>query len=398
MNDVALRTVGLGKLYHIGGERAQYRTLRDTLAQAAKHPLERIRHPGAATHHSEALWALKDVDLEVKHGEVLGRVEIAGRVASLLEVGTGFHPELTGRENIQLNGSILGMSRAEIRGKFDEIVDFSEIGRFLDTPVKRYSSGMYVRLAFAVAAHLDPEILIVDEVLSVGDAEFQKKCLGKMEDVAGHGRTVLFVSHNMAAVKALCTRAILIQGGRVTVSGAVDSVVDAYLGRDVEGSRTGVIPADVPRFGTGAVILRELHLLTEGGEPVHELYFGQRFRVGLTFEARKPVEDAVVELGVATRDGVRVASAFSTDAERPPFQFDAGANHVVVDVDVTLLPRDYHFDVAVHHGEGVTLDEVERAFDFEVLNVAETGADHYRWSSVRGFVRPAAQWRLVERG
>ncbi len=179
--------------------------------QAAKRPLERIRHPGAATHVSEELWALKDVDLEVRHGEVArassgatapararcsrssrritepteGRVEIRGRVASLLEVGTGFHPELTGRENIYLNGAILGMTRAEIKSKFDEIVEFCEIGRFLDTPVKRYSSGMYVRLAFAVAAHLDPEILIVDEVLAVGDADFQKKCLGKMEDVAG---------------------------------------------------------------------------------------------------------------------------------------------------------------------------------------------------------------------
>ena len=194
MSDTALRTVGLGKMYHIGGERQAYRTLRDTLVQTAKRPLERIRHPGAATHSSDDLWALKDVDLEVGQGEALGvigrngagkstllkvlshitepsegRVEIRGRVGSLLEVGTVFHPELTGRENIQLNGAILGMTRAEITGRFDAIVGFSEIGRFLDTPVKRYSSGMYVRLAFAVAAHLEPEILIVDEVLAVGD-------------------------------------------------------------------------------------------------------------------------------------------------------------------------------------------------------------------------------------
>ena len=211
MSATAIHAIGLGKMYRIGGERQAYRTLRDTLAQAAKRPIERIRHPGAATHTSEVLWALRDVDLEVKQGEVLGvigrngsgkstllkvlsriteptegRVEIRGRVASLLEVGTGFHSELTGRENIQLNGAILGMTRAEIKSKFDDIVEFSEIGRFLDTPVKRYSSGMYVRLAFAVAAHLDPEVLVVDEVLAVGDAEFQKKCLGKMADIA-HG-------------------------------------------------------------------------------------------------------------------------------------------------------------------------------------------------------------------
>ena len=218
MSDVALRTIGLGKMYHIGGERETYRTLRDTIVQTAKRPIERIRHPGAATHSSEPLWALKEVDLEVEKGRALGiigrngagkstllkvlsriteptegRVEIRGRVASLLEVGTGFHAELTGRENIFLNGSILGMSHAEIRARFDDIVEFAEISKFLDTPVKRYSSGMYVRLAFAVAAHLEPEILIVDEVLAVGDAGFQKRCFGKMEDVATSGRTVLLV-------------------------------------------------------------------------------------------------------------------------------------------------------------------------------------------------------------
>ena len=254
MSDVALRAIGLGKMYQIGGEREQYRTLRDTLAHAAKRPLERIRHPGAATYHSEELWALRGIDFEAKSGEALGiigrngagkttllkvlsriteptegRVEIRGRVASLLEVGTGFHPELTGRENIQLNGAILGMTRAEIRSRFDEIVEFSEISRFLNTPVKRYSSGMYVRLAFAVAAHLQPEILMVDEVLAVGDAEFQKKCLGKMQDVAGLGRTVLFVSHNMAAVSNLCTRAILVEDGRLVSDGPAQTVVHQYI-------------------------------------------------------------------------------------------------------------------------------------------------------------------------
>jgi lipopolysaccharide transport system ATP-binding protein len=263
MSDIALRTVGLGKMYRIGGERQAYRTLRDTLVQAAKRPIERIRHPGAATHTSEDLWALKDVDLEVRHGEALGvigrngagkstllkvlshitepsegRVEIRGRAGSLLEVGTGFHPELTGRENIQLNGAILGMTRAEISDRFDEIVEFSEIGRFLDTPVKRYSSGMYVRLAFAVAAHLDPEILIVDEVLAVGDMEFQKKCLGRMEEVATAGRTVVFVSHNMAAIRALCTRCALLSEGRLVRVGKVDEVVGEYI---AQGGTSGAV-------------------------------------------------------------------------------------------------------------------------------------------------------------
>ena len=226
--------------------------------QTAKRPIERLRHPGAATHSSDVLWALRDIDIELRPGQALGvvgrngagkstllkvlshiteptegRVELRGRVASLLEVGTGFHPELTGRENIQLNGAILGMTRNEIKRRFDEIVDFSEVGRFLDTPVKRYSSGMYVRLAFSVAAHLEPDILIIDEVLAVGDASFQQKCLGKMEDEAGHGRTVLFVSHNLNAVRSLCSHSVLLDGGRVVTSGNTEDVLQTYLARGV---------------------------------------------------------------------------------------------------------------------------------------------------------------------
>jgi lipopolysaccharide transport system ATP-binding protein len=206
---------------------------------------------------SEYVWALQDINFSVKQGEVLGiigkngagkstllkilskvtsptkgNIKVKGRIASLLEVGTGFHPELTGRENIFLNGAILGMTKSEIRSKFDEIVAFSGVEKYIDTPVKRYSSGMYVRLAFAVAAHLEPEILIVDEVLAVGDAEFQKKCLGKMKDVSGEGRTVLFVSHNMAAVKSLCTRGIMLENGKITTSGSTDKIVKSYFGGD----------------------------------------------------------------------------------------------------------------------------------------------------------------------
>ena len=261
-DDIVIRAEGLGKKYLIGheAERERYVALRDVIARGARNAWRmaadmargRIVVPGDAV---EEFWALRDVSFEVRRGEVLGiigrngagkstllkvlsriteptegRVTIKGRVASLLEVGTGFHPELTGRENIFLNGAILGMTRSEIKRKFDEIVAFAEVEKFLDTPVKRYSSGMYVRLAFAVAAHLEPEILIVDEVLSVGDAEFQKKSLGKMQDVAGHGRTVLFVSHNMGAVSRLCRQVLLLQAGRVTgLYKSAESGVSAYL-------------------------------------------------------------------------------------------------------------------------------------------------------------------------
>jgi lipopolysaccharide transport system ATP-binding protein len=263
VSDVAIRVEHLSKQYRIGKKQERYYTLRDTIADAFTAPLRwvRSRRNGGSPNGGEedTIWALKDVSFEVKHGEVVGiigrngagkstllkilsriteptegRVEIHGRVASLLEVGTGFHPELTGRENIYLNGAILGMSKAEIDRKFDEIVEFAEIEKFIDTPVKRYSSGMYVRLAFAVAAHLEPEILLVDEVLAVGDAAFQKKCLGKMGDVAKAGRTVLFVSHNMAAVEGLCERAVLLDQGRVELSGDPATVIAAYLSRSGE--------------------------------------------------------------------------------------------------------------------------------------------------------------------
>ena len=248
MNAAVIHGEGLGKSYRRGALQ-QTMLLRDYLSRALKSPLAAFRQP-----KGEVFWALKDVSIEVREGEVLGVIgrngagkttllkilaritrpttgwaEIRGRVGSLLEVGTGFHPELTGRENTYLSGAILGMSKREINRKFDEIVAFAELEKFIDTPVKHYSSGMYVRLAFAVAAHLEPEILLVDEVLAVGDSSFQKKCLGKMGQVSREGRTILFVSHNMAAVKALCSRALLISDGSVTDSGKVTEVVDNYL-------------------------------------------------------------------------------------------------------------------------------------------------------------------------
>jgi lipopolysaccharide transport system ATP-binding protein len=257
MSDTIIRVENLGKKYIIGHQKQErYTALRDVIANSAKSvgrqllkPLGK-RMPDPAV---EEFWALKDVSFEIKEGDrvgiigrngagkstllkilsritepTTGRISIKGRVASLLEVGTGFHPELTGRENIFLNGAILGMSKAEIQRKFDEIVTFAEVEKFLDTPVKRYSSGMYVRLAFAVAAHLEPEILVVDEVLAVGDAQFQKKCLGKMKEVSGEGRTVLFVSHNMVAIRALCSNAILLNRGEVVNIGSINQCIETY--------------------------------------------------------------------------------------------------------------------------------------------------------------------------
>jgi lipopolysaccharide transport system ATP-binding protein len=284
MSNSAIRAEGLSKLYRIGAQQQRHDTLRDQVVAGVRNLFRSNGRP-----KSEDLWALKDISFEIAHGEAVGfigrngagkstllkilsritkptrgRAVICGRVGSLLEVGTGFHPELTGRENIYLNGAILGMKRAEINRKFDEIVDFAEIEKFIDTPVKRYSSGMYVRLAFAVAAHLEPEVLVVDEVLAVGDASFQKRCLGKMGDVAGQGRTVLFVSHNMTAINMLCKRAILLAEGKIERDGTAADVVAEYLRTDSE-SGGQCLWTDARRApGNEQMRLRAVRIISEG--------------------------------------------------------------------------------------------------------------------------------------
>ena len=420
MTDIAVRTVGLGKMYRIGGHREAYRTLRDTLMQAAMRPIERLRHPGAATHASEVLWALRDVDFEVKQGEAVGiigrngagkstllkvlshiteptegRVEITGRVGSLLEVGTGFHGELTGRENIFLNGAILGMTRQEIKRRFDEIVEFSEIGRFLDTPVKRYSSGMYVRLAFAVAAHLDPEILIVDEVLAVGDAAFQRKCLGKMEDVAGHGRTVLFVSHNMQAVRSLCTNAIELQAGRVVNAGEAAQIVADYLTRQ---SASEAFARWTPGEGPGNHIARLLGLevIDEAGEVANVVFSDQAFRVRIAFELSRTDLPVGVGFDLTTSEGTVVLQSYQThaDQDRRP-QLHEGRNTIECMLPPGLLNDGQYMVVPglVIHGNRWIL-RGGPAISFEAHRVL--GESPYSRAKVPGVVAPVLAWRNAE--
>jgi len=311
MSEVVIRVDHLGKRYRIRHQRPEpYTALRDVITDRVRALWRRREQVADGPRSVEDFWALRDVSFEVKHGEVVGvigsngagkstllkvlsriteptegRVELDGNVASLLEVGTGFHPELTGRENIFLNGAILGMSRVEIRTKFDEIVAFAEIDRFLDTPVKRYSSGMYVRLAFAVAAHLEPEILIVDEVLAVGDAQFQKKCLGKMGDVAKAGRTVLFVSHNMAAVASLCTRALMIRGGALKLDDRPEVAIRTYLS-DVSQNQLASLEG-IPRRGTGRAKFTGFHLEDDRGQITYSVQSGDDVRLVFDFECEE---------------------------------------------------------------------------------------------------------------
>lgn len=409
---------GVSKRYRLGVRAQPYaHNLRDALVGTLRAPLQWVRR--RISRPDELLWALKDVSFNVTPGEVVGiigrngagkstllkilsritkptsgEVDLYGRVGSLLEVGTGFHPELTGRENIFLNGAILGMQRSHIERKFDEIVAFAEIEKFLDTPVKRYSSGMYVRLAFAVAAHLEPEILIVDEVLAVGDAIFQKKCLGKIGDVAKEGRTVLFVSHNMAAVKSLCSRAMLLDSGRITHDGNVDDVVETYLLERSEVARTGVIPDEAPRlYGTGEAKLRSVTITDLVGEPTSQLYLGQPFRITVIFDVLERIPEAIIEVSIATADGTQITLSASDDEGRPPLRLETGRYRVSLELDVTLLPRHYTLVLGIHrYADGATIDWFERSLDFSVLSVAQVGDDSYRWSPVRGYVRPSARW------
>lgn len=362
MNDVVISARSLGKSYQIGHQLDRSLTFREQIMAAGS----AFRRNFGRTLRGEQIlagdevetfWALKDVDFDICRGDVVGvigrngagkstllkvlsritepttgRVEIRGRVASLLEVGTGFHPELTGRENIFLNGAILGMTRAEIRKKFDEIVDFAGVEKFIDTPVKRYSSGMYVRLAFSVAAHLEPEILIVDEVLAVGDAEFQKKCLGKMQDVAGQGRTVLFVSHNMGAVTRLCRTGMWFNNGNLFQAGEVSALMTAYLGTGRITKADFPMPSDPNSFHISRIEVLD-PVSQEPTSP--QMWDPVLFRVH--FHSPEPQPNAAVEFYIYNEDGTRI---FRTST-RPDMDFDtpfrAGSNSLDLLIDCLML-------------------------------------------------------------
>ncbi|HWN95438.1 MAG TPA: ABC transporter ATP-binding protein [Methylomirabilota bacterium] len=413
MSDVVIRVENLGKQYRIRHQQAErYTALRDVIAQKCAAPFRALfRRNGSplrldrgevsnshslSTHNSqpasEDFWALKDVSFDVKRGEVVGiigrngagkstllkilsriteptegRVRIKGRVASLLEVGTGFHPELTGRENIFLNGAILGMNRAEIVRKFDEIVTFAEVERFLDTPVKRYSSGMYVRLAFAVAAHLEPEILVVDEVLAVGDSEFQRKCMGKMKDVAANsGRTVLFVSHNLAAVAQLCSQALLISSGRLITAGPSEQVIRLYLTNSKENND----PIRWNRDGSGAVRLSGIQALRCDGITATTFEMGESLTLRLDGLAR----DAGIQFSVAvqftTEDGIPVVYAYN---QSESFRVRVGEAFTldVLMTGVVLMPGTYLVNVWFGNAGIEHYDYVRGCFAFDVIQSAD---------------------------
>jgi lipopolysaccharide transport system ATP-binding protein len=417
MSNVAINVEGLGKKYllrHQAGGRSRYVALRDVLAGKFKGLLDRKSEIGNRK-SVEEFWALDGVSFEVKQGEAVGiigrngagkstllkilsriteptrgRIEIDGRVASLLEVGTGFHPELTGRENIFLNGAILGMHRAEIRKKFDEIVAFAEVEKFLDTPVKHFSSGMYMRLAFAVSAHLEPEILVVDEVLAVGDALFQKKCLTKMGEVGRTGRTVLFVSHNMAAVQQLCSRAILLDKGKKVEDGQVSEIVRSYLNKSASASEAFVELGHKARPPSADGRLRLNNLGINGGWP---LVHGEPCEFFMDFESKDAFEDVWFGIGFSGLDGMRYMTYDSYVAQGMVKVRRGGGQQARLKIEhLPLQPGIYLVDVGTVLGFSDSSDFVPGATQVEVVPGKETPS--YLGNGLCG-VRLGGNWEII---
>jgi lipopolysaccharide transport system ATP-binding protein len=427
-NGPVIRVEGLGKKYRIQHqpEQRQYVALRDVLAEKARGVLKvlkagggtRTASPGLNRATREDFWALKDVSFEITKGEVVGiigrngagkstllkifsritepttgTVRLRGRVASLLEVGTGFHGELTGRENIFLNGAILGMHRQEIKRKFDEIVAFAEIGKFLDTPVKRYSSGMYVRLAFAVAAHLEPEILIVDEVLSVGDASFQAKSMGKMRDQAGKGRTILFVSHNMEAVRNLCQRAIWMKDGVLHRDGMPDDIIKSYF-RSISNEPSSASSNQVYGLVIQKVVLKNV----QGGE-TGEFHPGEDLIVEIHYHAQACLKKPYVTLGIIGINGPCFTANMRLDGARPE-ALDGTGTIVCRFESIPLLPQTYAVNLGIHakNGDDVII-EYHKVASFRVVaelaDYGYKGEFQERASRYTSVVVPY-EWRLPD--
>jgi lipopolysaccharide transport system ATP-binding protein len=391
MSSSVIRVENLSKQYQIGARENGYTTFREALTGLVANPLRRFRNLSGQAGADESFWALKDVSFEVQPGEVVGiighngagkstllkilsqiteptegRVEINGRVASLLEVGTGFHPELTGRENIYLNGSILGMSRAEVRRKFDEIVAFAEVEKFLDMPVKKYSSGMGVRLAFSVAAHLEPEILVIDEVLAVGDQAFQQKCVTKMSGVAQAGRTILCVSHNMAAVENLCHRAIVLERGALVIDCEPRRAIARY-GELISHDRDQPVSERIDRKGSGQLRLSSLRLRNSLSDNANVVAMGEDWVIELEFTGAGRVPRPVVGLVVTSVHGQRIARIMSTETYGDLPAFERGCRLSIQIKNLNLLAGFYQLIVDLSDEAVTTIDRVERAATIEVI-------------------------------
>ena len=433
MSDIAIRVKNLGKQYHIGalqknGGGYSYKSLRDTIANAATAPFRAARalmgqKDARQNHQDNTIWALKDVSFDVKKGEIVGvigrngagkstllkllsritepttgRVEIHGRVGSLLEVGTGFHPELSGRDNVYLNGAILGMKRAEIAKNFDAIVAFAGVERFIDTPVKHYSSGMYLRLAFAVAAHLQTEVLIVDEVLAVGDAEFQKKCLGKMREVStGEGRTVLFVSHNMSAILQLCDRGILLRSGTLGLDGPCEMVASNYLSDAYESSGGQIDLRNHPaRLPSCRPILSQITMRNGSGEAASQFFPDEAIAIEIVANPPSIVKAPMFAIAIEDSQGRRLMT-FASYFNHANSKFSSVATNAVARCEIgqlSLAPGRYLLSVSLSTKHDGLLDSIDGLAWFEVV-WNNNYADGEPYLSVYGPVLKESRWTLI---
>lgn len=426
----AISVKNIGKQYKIGAAESKFRynMLRDVIVDTVAAPVRLVKAMVGKAEHKQNqnfVWALKDVSFDLEEGKVLGivgrngagkstllkilsrvteptvgTVSVRGRVGSLLEVGTGFHPELTGRENIYMNGAILGMKRTEIDSKFDEIVDFSEVTQYIDTPVKRYSSGMYLRLAFAVAAHLEPEILVVDEVLAVGDAEFQKKCLGKMGDVAQQGRTVLFVSHNMSAILRLTQEAIVLNKGQLIMRAPTQEAVDYYLSSGQAQAGQRIWEADEVPASSQPFRPISLKIMNRSGKAVDTVRSAEPVTVEFEYQLDAPVTGLRVGMYLSTMRGEYVLTSFDTDAPNLFEKFDARtAGRYISRAEI---PADIFNEGRYTIGVNASSFGVRRYFMDEnaiAFNVDITGAPGTHWPEPRvGPVRPRLNWKIEKIG
>lgn len=421
MSDVVIRVENLSKLYRLGELHKQTNSFRDRVTQAFSRLAPKNRRSSVGSHPLDtSIWALKDVSFEVKKGEVLGiigrngagkstilkilsritnptegKAWINGRVGSLLEVGTGFHPELTGRENIYLNGTILGMKKAEISRKFDEIVSFAELEKFIDTPVKRYSSGMYVRLAFAVAAHLEPEILLIDEVLAVGDANFQKKCLGKMNSIAKKGRTVLFVSHNMSSIVRLCDRTILLNEGCIVKDGLSIQVVNDYL-RTGSGTKSKQNWPEINKApGNDIVRLRAVRVLTEDGQIRGTFDVTQKLGIEMEYDVLKPEHILVPNFHFNNAEGLNIFVSADSASEWRRCPRKKGRY-----VSTAWIPANFLAEGTIIVGAAIsTMDPVvihffeQDVLAFQVIDTSEDNPTRGDYAgTISGIMRPLLKW------
>ncbi len=423
MTNYSIEVNQIGKRFRIGVAPKSYYTLRETLAGLTRH--QHGNSLFSKMDDTNSFWALKDVSFKVEEGQAIGIIgrngagkstllkvlsrvmeptegyaKIRGRVGSLLEVGTGFHPELTGRENIYLNGAILGMKHSEIERKLDEIIAFSEVEKFIDTPVKRYSSGMYLRLAFSVAAHLDPEILVVDEVLAVGDAEFQRKCLGKMSDVAHQGRTVLFVSHNMSAIMRLTKETVVLEHGRVVMQAPTEKAVDYYLssGFSQEGQREW-LPDEMDQT-TGPFHPIRIRLLTKDGIVSDTVRSTEPFQIEFEYDLDEDIKGLRIGIYVISTRGEFIFTSFDVD---DPEKFEKfSIRKAGKYISRCTIPADFLNESRFVIGVNASMFKIKTFFHDEqamVFNVNGTGAPGTQWPEHRaGMIRPRLNWEIEEKG